>query len=196
MSGVRLKFNANPHKNLNPSYSSADCLSRATVYKARKQMVSVDMDGTIADISRRRILALESGPDKSHEFYNALLDGSRYHMDEPIIASRDFLHAYVAQTGGEIVYLSGRRQGTEHNSEEWLRAHNFPSGRILHRALGQRSLNFKLNWLRQLMKEGAWIDAHFGDRIEDDGGAAKAAGIRFVYIENNIWPIFPSYDLQ
>lgn len=162
--------------------------------KRSKRLVSVDMDGTVADISPRRELALQFGSDGSRAFYNALLDGSKYHMDLPIVASRDFLTEYVTQTGGEVVYLSGRRQGSEHFSEAWLEQHGFPKGRILHRPIGQRSLEFKVGWLRRLKAEGPWIDGHFGDRLEDDGGAARLSGVTFVHIDNNVWPTFTAWD--
>ena len=155
------------------------------------RMVTVDMDGTIADISKRRAYALKYGPDKSLKFYTALLDGSKYCMDEPIVASRDFLQRYVSEIGGNVVYLSGRRKGSEHQSEAWLRLHGFPVGKILHREMGRRSLHFKIDWLN-LLKTSNQIDAHFGDRLDDDGGAAHYAGVRFVHIQDNEWPSFGS----
>lgn len=155
------------------------------------RLVTVDLDGTVANITQRRENALSFGPDKSHAFYTALLDGTKYHMDEPIVAAREFLVRYESELGGKIVYLSGRRKGSEHQSEAWLREHGFPTGRILHRRTGHRSLDFKTEWLMSL-KTNSRIDAHFGDRLEDDGGAAKCAGVRFVHIDNDIWPSFDS----
>ena len=164
------------------------------ISKKLGHMISVDMDGTVADISARRLLALKSGPDGSPAFFNTLLDGALYHMDEPIIASRDFLQTYVSGNHGRVVYLSGRRQGSEKYSRDWLKVHGFPTGEIIHRRMGERSLNFKANWLRRFKSENEFVDAHFGDRLEDDGGAAETAGVSFVHIVDNRWPSFSDWS--
>ena len=168
--------------------SSAACGNEGMV---AQRLVTVDMDGTIADISRRREYALQFGPDKSIKFYSALLDGSKYHMDDPIEPSRVFLHRYASEIGGTIVYLSGRREGSEIQSEAWLRAHKFPEGKIVHRKMGHRSLDFKTDWLKKL-KTIHTVEAHFGDRLDDDGGAAHLASVPFVHIKDNKWPSFDS----
>lgn len=155
----------------------------------RQRIVSVDLDGTVANIERRREYALQFGPDGSVDFYTALLDGAHYHMDDPIPASRDFLWRYVRELRGKIVYLSGRRQGTESHSEKWLREHGFPGGEIIHREMGHRSLWFKSEWIQTLRNE-YWVDAHIGDRLDDDGNAAKYNGVKFVHIKDHIWPSY------
>ena len=152
-------------------------------------MVSVDMDGTVADISKRREYALRFGADGSVDFFSVLLNGQHYHMDEPILAAREFLLRYASDMKGSIVYLSGRRQGTELQSKKWLDDHGFPPGEIVHRRTGHRSLQFKIDWLHKFCQRG-WVDAHIGDRLEDDGGAARSAGVRFVHIVDNVWPTF------
>mmetsp|Transcript_11432 Transcript_11432/g.10412 ORF Transcript_11432/g.10412 Transcript_11432/m.10412 type:complete len:88 (+) Transcript_11432:72-335(+) len=84
-------------------------------------MISVDMDGTVADITKRLDYATRrAGTDKGPKFYNILLNGSLYKMDEPIAMARDFLEKYAASRG-DIVYLSGRRAGTEGQSDTRLR---------------------------------------------------------------------------
>ena len=85
------------------------------------------------------------------------------------------------------MYLSGRRQGTEDATERWLRQHGFPHGQIIHREMGNRSLYFKSSWLRELRNQ-YWVDAHIGDRLEDDGGAARYTGIKFIHIKDRLWP--------
>ena len=152
-------------------------------------MISVDIDGTVADISKRFEYASQFGPDGSVQFYEALLDGAQYHLDTPIEAAREYLRKYKEEIKGEIVYLSGRREGTESESRAWLENHGFPRGRIIHRRIGNRSLDFKLYWLRHF-KANKWIDGHFGDRMQDDAAAARFAGIRFVHIVNHVWPEF------
>lgn len=155
----------------------------------RDRIITVDMDGTVADISKRREYALQFGPDGSVEFYNVFLDGQFYHMDDPIAPSIEFLWEYSEKLKGKIVYLSGRRRGSEAQSEAWLRQHGFPAGDIVHREMGHRSLAFKKDWLQSLRRQ-AWVDAHFGDRLEDDGGAARFTGIKFIHIKDNTWPSF------
>ena len=155
-------------------------------------MLSVDLDGTVADITVRKEYALQFGVDGSIEFYEALLDGKQYTLDQPILAARDFLNQYVRDTKGEIIYLSGRREGTEGDSQAWLTKHNFPRGRVIHRAKGHRSLDFKCSWLRQF-KETRWVDAHIGDRLEDDANAARFSGVKFLHVVDHVWPSYESF---
>lgn len=158
----------------------------------RQRVISVDIDDTLANVARRREYALQFGPDMSVEFYSTFLDGQHYHMDEPIHASIDFLWRYVRELQGKIVYLSGRRSGTEGATEQWLRQHGFPGGEIIHRDMGNRSLDFKAYWLG-ILRNKYWVDAHIGDRLKDDGGAARFTKIKFIHIKDRIWP--PCDDL-
>jgi predicted secreted acid phosphatase len=151
------------------------------------RVISVDMDGTIADITKRIDYASSFSPKGSPEFFSVLLNGQHYMMDDPVASAREFLRFYVSSRNGKIVYLSGRRQGTEKQSEAWLNSHGFPKGVIIHRRTGHRSLDFKVDWLKSLKKQ-AIVEAHFGDRLEDDGGAARIAGLRFVHIKDHVWP--------
>ena len=153
------------------------------------RIVTVDLDGTVADISKRREYALTFGPEKSPPFYEALLDPSLFHLDYPIEGARDFLDNYTIATGGKVVYLSGRRVGTEAASLEWLVQHGFPTGKVLHRKTGIKSLDFKKQCLERLAREFA-IDGHFGDREIDDRQSAENAGVVYYHIENYQWPNF------
>ena len=178
-----------------PVISSQENQARHTASRSNRfhasRMVSVDLDGTVADISRRIEYASQFGPHGSVQFYEALLDGSQYHLDTPIQAARAYLLKYVNEVKGEIVYLSGRRQGTETESQNWLEQHGFPRGQIIHRRVGNRSLDFKSYWLRQF-RSTKWVDGHYGDRLEDDGMAARLTGIKFVHIVDHKWPEFNS----
>ena len=181
--------------NTNPNSQQKDHLHRHVHWNARdnntavrrQRIVSVDIDGTVADVTRRREYALQFGEDCSVEFYTVFLDGEHYPMDDPIVASRDILCRYVSELNGKIVYLSGRRQGTEEQTELWLRQHQFPNGQIIHRAMGQKSVWFKSEWLEALRRK-YWIDAHIGDRLEDDERAARYSGVQFVHIKDHQWP--------
>jgi predicted secreted acid phosphatase len=161
-------------------------------FKAGDRVLSVDIDGTIADVTKRKLYALQFGPDASRVFYEVFLAGEHYHMDDPVIASREFLHKYVSDLRGKIIYLSGRREGTEGHTQEWLTRHSFPDGHIVHRRKGLQSAQFKTHWIRAFLSKGLIVDAHVGDRLEDDGGAAKNNSIRFIHIVDHAWPTFPS----
>lgn len=158
-----------------------------------RRVLSVDIDGTIADVTKRKNYALQFGPDASHVFYEVFLDGKHYHMDDPVIPSREFLNAYLTNVGGHIVYLSGRREGTEGQTQQWLTAHEFPQGQIIHRRKGFRSAKFKSYWIHEFKRKGLQVDAHIGDRLEDDGGAARECRVPFVHIVDHIWPLFDSF---
>jgi uncharacterized HAD superfamily protein len=146
-----------------------------------KRAISVDIDGTIADISARIAKATSSAPLGSHQYWDIALSGDLYHMDLPISESIPLLTSYE----GDIVYLSGRRSGTEEQTKAWLEKHGFPQGRIIHRPKGRDSRSYKVSHLRDLKDSYKQIDGHFGDRLDDDGGAARAAGVKFFHVREN-----------
>jgi len=146
-----------------------------------KRVISVDIDGTIADITARIAKASTAAPLGSHQYWDIALSGELYHLDVPIAESIPFLTSY----DGDIVYLSGRRSGTEELTKAWLEKHGFPKGRIIHRPKGKDSRSYKLFHLRNLKDTYKQIDGHFGDRVDDDGGAARAAGVKFFHIREN-----------
>lgn len=157
---------------------------------------------TIADITARKSHAMSLAEEGSRQYWDTFLDGRLYHMDTPILAAKEFLWKYVYLYDGEIVYLSGRREGTESHSRRWLKKHNFPLGKIYHRPQGYSSLLFKSYWLQWLMgnyrsrqrrRRGSSapqvrVDAHIGDRLEDDKAAADEAGVRFILVSASEWP--------
>jgi predicted secreted acid phosphatase len=157
--------------------------------KKRDRIITVDLDGTVADISHRREHALKFGEEGSPSFYDVLLDPELFNLDIPIIPARDFLCAYVSEAAGEVVYLSGRRIGTERDSLEWLIQRGFPEGRVIHRKTGRKSADFKKECLESLSREFR-IDGHFGDREIDDRGSAESVGVRYFHIDNYQWPNF------
>lgn len=160
-----------------------------------KRIVSVDIDGTIANISARMALAGSTHKEGSTKYWDMALCGSLYHLDEPLLAARDALLDYVSSADVGIAYLSGRRSGTEHQTRAWLLEHGFPSGNVVHRRKGVRSKLFKCESLRAMRKK-VWVECHVGDRLEDDGGAAAQAGVKFFHIKENdqsSWHAFPSF---
>lgn len=167
-----------------------------------RALVSFDIDGTLACINAR--LALAPGQRRRGEQqlrrtaadWDTVLAGEHYHLDEPIEAARKYVTA-VAEGGvaavaeGEgavaIVYLSGRRAGTEQQTREWFERHGFPPGFVLHRAKGLDSRRFKRVSLGLLRRRMDHVLAHFGDRPADDGCSALAAGVRPVVVLPNEW---------
>lgn len=159
-----------------------------------KRVITVDIDGTIANISARIAKAESSAPLGSPKYWDIALSGDLYHLDTPITESVPFLSNYA--TSGDIVYLSGRRAGTETQTRAWLDQHGFPAGRVIHRSKGVDSKSFKIHHLRILRETYKKFDGHFGDRIEDDGGAAKSAGVPFFHVhenDGNCWLQFSSF---
>ena len=151
---------------------------------ADKKVLSVDIDGTIADISERIAIADAKFKKGTGQYYDCLLSSDRYHLDRPLPTSVRSLNEW-SLTGGCIVYLSGRRAGTEKQTSEWLEVHGFPQGRVVHRERGTDSRRFKSKHLREMTDTYAKVVAHIGDRIDDDGGAAKDANVRFIHIPAN-----------
>ena len=156
------------------------------------RIITVDIDGTIADVSKRREYAIQYGPEQSLAFYDVFLTGELFTMDTVIPGSVQFLRRYDREIKGTIVYLSGRREKTEKETLAWLNSNGFPEGVIVHRRRGVKSGDFKIDFLTQIRKT-KWIDAHVGDRETDDGGAAAYIGVPFVHIQENVWPSFESY---
>ena len=151
--------------------------------------LSVDIDGTVADIGARVRRAATVAQEGSVQYWDALLDGDWYHLDRPIREAREFLLGWT-QEGGSVVYLSGRRAGTEEATRSWLETHEFPTGRVIHRMKGRDSRTFKTTELRELKKHTR-LAGHVGDRLLDDGGAARNAGVRFYHVRENegaSWP--------
>jgi len=134
--------------------------------------IVVDIDGTIADVSRRLEFALARHPRKGHRFWDVFLDPSLYHLDVPIEAARKILDWYP----GEIIYLSGRRAGTEDATRDWLLEHGFPLGQIHHRPKGEKTIDFKVRVIRELLRKGYNIESGWGD-TEQDRIAYEEAGI-------------------
>ena len=178
------------------------------------EVLSLDIDGTVANIDGRVARAKGIHNEGSKKYWEELLRGDLYHMDEPIQESLDSVNAWLAQysidywrksarlyvyakkaqttPGVElprapriVVYVSGRRAGTEPQTIDWLQRHKFPQGRVFHRDRGTRSFQWKVSMLRDLRKVSD-VRAHIGDR-EDDRMAAKQARVMGVHVNENTW---------
>ncbi|CAD7927260.1 unnamed protein product [Amoebophrya sp. A120] len=212
----------------------------------RQELLSVDVDGTVANITKRIEFAETHGKKGSSAYWEALLDGEYYHLDEPIVWCRTFLRAWSGMTPFDehkdailsssakdgnshapapvamdvdsgnassssssgtgdlanvqvppppqasssgsaraVIYVSGRRMGTEEQTRDWLRQHGFPDGEIRHRPRGVRSMLWKRDVLAEL-KQRHKIVAHIGDR-DDDTDAAAQAGVRGIFVYPDLW---------
>lgn len=151
----------------------------------RRKAISFDIDGTLVDIQKR--LALSPGVNgvRKPKDWNIVLSGEHYHLDEPIEIARRFVQ-YCADQDFQILYISGRREQTLHDSKNWFEAHNYPQGEFYHRKVGVKSHNFKTSTLWNLNKRYNII-AHFGDRLEDDVIGAVNAKIQPVLVVPNEW---------
>ena len=106
-----------------------------------------------------------------------------------------------------VIYLSGRRSGTEGQTQEWLVKHGFPPGAIVHRPIGKKSMQWKADnlvsfkdtiKLRGKRLDSVYVNSvqqkrirctlvgHVGDR-EDDVEAARRAGVRPIKVVENRW---------
>eukprot|EP00397_Hematodinium_sp_SG-2012_P054008 GEMP01064836.1.p1 GENE.GEMP01064836.1~~GEMP01064836.1.p1 ORF type:complete len:320 (+),score=83.03 GEMP01064836.1:84-1043(+) len=157
----------------------------ASFYILPRNILRCDIDGTIANISTRLKMAEQQFPTKCYKYFNVLLDGKNYHMDRPVIAAREFLKDWVKGNQRIVVYLSGRRAGTETQTKEWLQKYEFPDGEIIHRAKGIISGKFKADELIKLQRRYK-VAAHIGDR-DDDEWASKRANVRFVRVKLDEW---------
>lgn len=196
----------------------------ASMGSKKVEVLSLDIDGTVANIDGRVERAKGIHKEGSKKYWEELLRGDLYHMDEPIKECLDSVNAWLAQhslddwrksariyvdakktraSGGLengtpetewlseprapriVVYVSGRRAGTEPQTIDWLQKHTFPLGRVFHRDRGTRSLKWKANTLRDLRKV-SHVRAHIGDR-DDDKHAAEQARVMGVRVNENTW---------
>lgn len=150
------------------------------------ECLSLDIDGTLANIEDRKKYAETFGKEGSPKYWSVLLDGAHYWMDTLIPDSLSFVNAWLAERDDRIVvYVSGRRQGTEELTKEWLDKFGFPEGEIKHRPQGFQSLQWKAYEIGKLTKRFGKV-AHLGDR-DDDVDAAKDAGARPIKVAVNLW---------
>lgn len=168
-----------------PRHYQSDRRQRRFYSSSRKKAISFDIDGTLVNISKR--LALRPGKNevRSSADWNVVLSGEHYHLDEPIEIARNFVK-YCAEQNYKILYVSGRREQTVQDSQEWFQLHDYPDGEFYHRRIGVKSNNFKTSTLWDLNKRYK-IVAHFGDRLEDDVIGAVNAKIQPVLVVPNEW---------
>lgn len=108
--------------------------------------VVLDIDGVLADV-RHRLHHLARRPKDWEAFFSAA------HADPPLGVGTAFARA--AASTHIVVYLTGRPERLRFDTEEWLRRHDLPTGRLLMRPDGERkpAALVKLDYLGRLRRE-------------------------------------------
>ena len=127
--------------------------------------VIFDLDGTLADITLRRTLAIDSTDGKMD--WDVFFDPKNISLDQPntpVITMAQLLHSQ----GYKIVILSGRSARTQDVTIDWLNQHNVPFDDIHMRPTDKKSHFLpdnvlKQNWLFTVLKDDD-IFAVFDDR--------------------------------
>jgi len=127
--------------------------------------VIFDLDGTLADITLRRTLAIDSTDGKMD--WDVFFDPKNIGLDQPntpVITMAQLLHSQ----GYKIVILSGRSARTQDVTLDWLNQHNVPFDDIHMRPTDKKSHFLpdnvlKQNWLFTVLKDDD-IFAVFDDR--------------------------------
>ena len=110
------------------------------------QFAVLDIDATLSD-ARHRLHFIEKRPKDWDSFF------AQGKHDAPLEEGRT-VAASLAR-GHEIVYLTGRPERIRRDTEQWLKQHGFPPGRLLMRSNTDRrpSATMKLEKLRRLATE-------------------------------------------
>ncbi|NHC14291.1 phosphatase domain-containing protein [Motilibacter deserti] len=138
----------------------------ATERPARPYAV-LDIDGVLADV-RHRLHHLDQRPKDWPAFFAAA-------PEDELLAEGAAVAATLAAEH-EVVYLSGRPVSCRTATEDWLRRHGLPPGRLLLRPTRDRrpARLVKVERLRELAR-----DAPVGMVVDDDAAvvaAVRAAG--------------------
>jgi hypothetical protein len=100
-----------------------------------KDVIICDIDGTIADLSHRLHYIR---PD--HPAFTGKKNWPAFHAgcaeDAPHEDVRLILWTLAPIGVREVVYVSGRNDVARSATEEWLRVHNFPIGKLMLRVAG------------------------------------------------------------
>ncbi|MBN2054130.1 hypothetical protein JW905_04370 [bacterium] len=138
----------------------------------------IDIDGTVADETRRRETATDAKGSLDWQQY-FLPD--RIAWDQPIPGAKQVLDEFVHR-GISIIYLSSREDTLQQATENWLKEHGFPSGQVLLRPRYGKTLEFKVERVSALRSR---FDILFGigDR-ESDKSAYEMAGVRALLLDS------------
>lgn len=117
-----------------------------------------DIDGTLADLSHR-LPHIQKTPKDWDAFFGCVAD------DTPIEHTIK-LAIDVALAGANIVYVSGRSDQCREATEDWLRRHALPEGKVYMRKQGDHRPDHqvKVELLAELRAEGHSPVMAFDDR--------------------------------
>lgn len=123
----------------------------------------VDLDGVLADVEHR-LHHLQSRPKNWAAFFAGIADDPV--LPEGLAVARELAAEH------ELVYLSGRPERTRADTEDWLRRHGVPPGRVLLRRDGDRrpARVTKLGILRRLAADRPVVVL-----VDDDPAVCQAA---------------------
>jgi hypothetical protein len=144
----------------------------------------IDLDGTVADV-RHRLHHLQRRPKDWDAFFAGIAD------DPPLAEGLAVVRTLADDH--ELVYLTGRPERYRRATQEWLRRHELPPGRLMMRRGGDRrpARVAKLAMLRSL---GA--RTRVAVLVDDDPDvctAARAAGYPVLVAE---WALSPDDERQ
>jgi len=111
-----------------------------------------DLDGTLADIEDRRILAMNEYTNKMN--WEVFFDSKNIHLDKPkteVIMMAQALKAF----GYKIAILSGRSKATKDETKDWLKQYEVPYDILKLRPTGNKwkwmpDQKLKLGWFNDL----------------------------------------------
>lgn len=108
-------------------------------------LVIIDIDGTIADASRRfEVAGKDPGPSDQvkHDQWIAKVQNEEMILSDPAVPGmREMIHAMGCMGLVEIIYLTGREDQFRTVTEKWLAMHKFPSHLLEMRIAGDRTRN-------------------------------------------------------
>jgi phosphoglycolate phosphatase-like HAD superfamily hydrolase len=112
----------------------------------RPTLAVFDVDGVLADV-RHRLHHVESRPKDWPAFFAAMSD------DPPLPVGIALVHDQLA-AGHAVAYLTGRNESYRAVTQEWMREHGLPEGRLVMRREADRrpARQFKPEALRRLQQ--------------------------------------------
>jgi hypothetical protein len=126
----------------------------------RRKTVIFDLDGTLADITERKLRAIKESDEKMN--WSELFNPENISLDKPntpVIAAFNAMKA----AGYRMVIFSGRADSTKEVTEKWLRENGIEYD-LLRMRPAKPPLMFKKD---DDLKE-MWLDEEFpGDKIDD-----------------------------
>lgn len=126
----------------------------------RRKTVIFDLDGTLADITERRLKAIQESDGKMNwsEFFNP----DNIQLDQP---NSPVINAFNAMKsmGFRMAIFSGRSNATQEATEKWLKDNGIDYDILRMRPAEPPLLFMKDDELKEM-----WLDEEFpGDKIDD-----------------------------